>query len=182
MLPDSYIEAGIDAPAAEPLHDDPWRPEESGTRLNLEAENVKSVVWATGYGLEFSFLDILVLDKWKYPRHSRGVTEVAGLYAVGLPWLIRHASATLALVGEAARYVAEHTAGRNWRDSIALCGMRKVGYRMSVMPPPHGTTGSQIVPRTVPRSPRSVRNGFKMRWLATRAASKSTSARNWFGF
>ncbi|WP_426976368.1 hypothetical protein ACQCSU_16625 [Pseudarthrobacter sp. O4] len=113
LMADAYIEAaGIDAPAAEPTQDDPWLPGESGARLNLDAENVTSVIWATGYGLDFSFLDIPVLDEWNYPRHSGGVTEVEGLYAVGLPWLTRHASATLALVGEDARYVAGHIAGR----------------------------------------------------------------------
>jgi hypothetical protein len=69
----------------------------------------------TGYDLDFSFLDIPVLDEWIYPRHSPGIPEVAGLYAVELPWLTSHASATLALVGEDAQYVAEHIAGRNPR-------------------------------------------------------------------
>ncbi len=84
-MADAYIEAaGIGAPVAEPPQHDSWLPVESGTRLNLDAENVTSIIWATGYGLDFSFLDIPVLDEWNYPRHSRGVAEVAGLYAVGL--------------------------------------------------------------------------------------------------
>ena len=74
--------------------------------------------------LDFSFLDIPVLDEWNYPRHSRGVTEVPGLYAVGLPWLTKHASATLALVGEDSRYVAENIAGRN-RGANLLFAVRR---------------------------------------------------------
>lgn len=63
LMADAYIEAGgIDA-AAEPSQDDPRLPEEYGARLNLDAENVTSVIWATGYGLDFSFLDIPVLDE-----------------------------------------------------------------------------------------------------------------------
>ncbi len=113
LMADAYIEAaGIDAPPAEPRPDDPWLPAESGARLDLAAENVTSVIWATGYGLDYSFLDIPVLDEWNYPRHTRGVTEVPGLYAVGLPWLTRHLSATLALVSDDAKYVAEHLAAR----------------------------------------------------------------------
>jgi putative flavoprotein involved in K+ transport len=112
-LADAYIEAaGIEAPAAEPVPDDPWLPPESGARLDLDAENITSVIWATGYSLDFSFLDIPLLDEWNYPRHSQGVTEIPGLYAVGLPWLTRHASATLGLVGDDAQYVVEHLAGR----------------------------------------------------------------------
>ncbi|MFJ6156569.1 flavin-containing monooxygenase [Pseudarthrobacter sp. NPDC092184] len=113
LMADAYIEAaGIDAPPAEARPDDTWLPGESGARLDLAAENITSVIWATGYGLDFSLLDMPVLDEWNYPRHTRGVTDVPGLYAVGLPWLTRHLSATLALVGDDARYVAEHVAGR----------------------------------------------------------------------
>ena len=114
-LADAYIEAaGIDAPAADPVPDDPWLPPESGVRLDLDAENITSVIWATGYTMDFSFLDVdtPVLDQWNYPRHSGGVTDVPGLYAVGLPWLTRHASATLGLVGDDAQYVADHLAAR----------------------------------------------------------------------
>jgi putative flavoprotein involved in K+ transport len=87
-------------------------PRESGARLDLDAENITSIIWATGYSLDFSFLDIPVLDEWNYPRHSQGVTEIPGLYAVGLPWLTRHASATLGLVGDDAQYVVEHLVQR----------------------------------------------------------------------
>ena len=112
-MADAYVEAAhLPVPAPEPPEADPWLPGETGARLDLDAENIRSVIWATGYSLDFSFLDIPVLDEWNYPRHTRGVTEVAGLYAVGLPWLTRHASASLALVSDDARYVAEHVAGR----------------------------------------------------------------------
>lgn len=112
LMADAYIAAaGIDAPAPETPRTDSWLPPESGARLDLDAEGITAVIWATGYGLDFSFLDIPVLDEWNYPRHSRGVTDVTGLYAVGLPWLTRHASATLALVGDDAKYVAGHIAG-----------------------------------------------------------------------
>ena len=85
-----------------------------GVRLHghLAGEGVKSVLWATGYRLDFGILDIPVLDEWNYPRHSRGVTEHPGLYAVGLPWLTGHSSAIVAGVGRDAEYIAEHIAGR----------------------------------------------------------------------
>ncbi|VXC56678.1 FAD-dependent oxidoreductase [Arthrobacter sp. 9AX] len=112
-MADAYIEAtGADAPPADPVPDDPWLPAESGARLDLDRESITSIIWATGYGLDFSFLDVPVLDEWNYPQHTGGVTKVPGLYAVGLPWLTRHLSATLALVGEDARHVADHLARR----------------------------------------------------------------------
>jgi putative flavoprotein involved in K+ transport len=109
---DAYIAAaGISAPAAEAPKADDWLP--SGpARVNLAAENITSVIWATGYRLDFSILDVPVLDEWNYPRHSRGVTEHPGLYAVALPWLTGHGSSIFAGVGRDAKYIAEHIARR----------------------------------------------------------------------
>ena len=112
-LSDAYIKAaGIDAPEADGPEPDDWLPPESGARLDLKAEGITSVIWCTGYGLDFSMLDLPLLDEWGYPRHLRGVTEHPGLYAVGLPWLTRHISATLPGVGPDAEYVAGHLAAR----------------------------------------------------------------------
>jgi putative flavoprotein involved in K+ transport len=109
---DAYIAAaGIEAPAAAVPVTDHWLPSGS-PRLNMDAGNISSVVWATGYRLDFSFLDFPVLDEWSYPRHSRGVTEHPGLYAVGLPWLTGHGSSLVVGVGRDAAYIAEHIAAR----------------------------------------------------------------------
>jgi putative flavoprotein involved in K+ transport len=107
---DAYIAAaGMTAPEADPPRKDDWLPSEPA-RLNLEAANITSVIWATGYRLDFGILDIPVLDEWNYPRHLRGVTEHPGLYAVGLPWLTGHGSSIVAGVGRDAKYIAEHIA------------------------------------------------------------------------
>lgn len=109
---DAYISAaGMTAPDADPRRKDEWLPSEPA-RLNLEAANITSVIWATGYRLDFGILDIPVLDEWNYPRHHRGVTEHPGLYAVGLPWLTGHGSSIVAGVGRDAEYIAVHIAAR----------------------------------------------------------------------
>lgn len=109
---DAYIAAaGIQAPEADPPRQDHWLPSEPA-RLDLDAANITSVLWATGYRLDFGILDIPVLDEWNYPRHHRGITEHPGLYVVGLPWLNGHWSAIVAGVGRDAAYVAEHIAAR----------------------------------------------------------------------
>ena len=113
MLSDAYIRAaGIDAPEAEAPEPDSWLPAESGARVDLAAEGITCVIWCTGYRLDFSMLDLPLLDEWDYPRHTKGVTDQPGLYAVGLPWLTRHISATLVGVGPDAEYVTEHLAAR----------------------------------------------------------------------
>jgi putative flavoprotein involved in K+ transport len=110
---DAYIAAaGLSEPPAAPPRKDDWLPPSEPARLNLDAANITSVLWATGYRLDFSILDFPVLDEWSYPRHVRGVTEQPGLYAVGLPWLTGHGSSIVAGVGRDAKYIAEHIAGR----------------------------------------------------------------------
>ena len=110
---DAYAAAaGIDAPPDDrPAPDTSWVPPTS-TELDLAAAGIGSVVWSTGYRLDFGWVDFPIFDDMGYPHHTRGVTTQPGLYAVGLPWLHSAASAVAAGVGADAAYIAEHIAGR----------------------------------------------------------------------
>ncbi|MEV4923028.1 flavin-containing monooxygenase [Streptomyces roseoverticillatus] len=110
---EAYIAAaGIDAPPDDrPARSDSSVPDTS-TELDLAAAGIGAVVWATGYRLDFGWVDLPVFDDWGYPHHTRGVTTHPGLYAVGLPWLHSVASSVFAGVGPDAAHVAEHIAGR----------------------------------------------------------------------
>lgn len=109
---DAFIAAAaIDAP----LDDRPPRSDfvpPVVTDLDLAAEGITNVVWATGYRLDFGWVQLPVFDEWGYPRHRRGVTEAPGLYAVGLPWLYSEPSSVFAGVGADAAHVVEHLAQR----------------------------------------------------------------------
>lgn len=105
---DAYIAAaGVAAPPDDRSKPDDFVPP-IVTRLELDAAGIANVIWATGYGLDFSWVDLPIFDEWGYPRHVRGVTEQPGLYAVGLPWLYSEPSSVFAGVGDDARYVVEH--------------------------------------------------------------------------
>ncbi|HWM03674.1 MAG TPA: NAD(P)/FAD-dependent oxidoreductase [Actinophytocola sp.] len=107
---DAYIAAaGIDAPPDDRPPRDTYVPPTSAT-LDLDAAGITTVIWATGYRLDFGWVDLPVLDEWGYPRHLRGVTEHPGLYAVGLPWLHSEPSSVLAGVGADAEHVVAHLA------------------------------------------------------------------------
>lgn len=110
---DAYIAAaGIEAPPDDrPAPGDSSVPATS-IELDLAAAGIGSVVWATGYRLDFGWVDLPLFDEWGYPRHTRGVTTHPGLYAVGLPWLHSVASAVFAGVGADAAHVVEHIVGR----------------------------------------------------------------------
>lgn len=108
--------AGIDAPPdSREDHDTRYTPSTS-TELDLEAAGIGTVLWATGYRLDFDWLDVPILDEWGYPRHTRGVTEQPGLYAVGLPWLHTEGSATIPGVGADAAHIVQHIAARAASD------------------------------------------------------------------
>lgn len=107
---DAYAAAaGIDAPPDDRPPPDDFTPEPA-TALDLAAAGVGAVVWATGYRLDFGWVDVDVFDEWGYPRHVRGVTEHPGLYAVGLPWLHSEPSSVFAGVGLDAEHVVDHIA------------------------------------------------------------------------
>jgi putative flavoprotein involved in K+ transport len=109
---DAYIaSAGIDAPADDrPPYDTLLPP--TITELDLDAAGIRSIIWATGYRLDFGWVDLPIFDEWEYPRHVRGVTTHAGLYAVGLPWLHSEPSSLFAGIGADAAHIVEHIVRR----------------------------------------------------------------------
>lgn len=110
---DAYIAAaGIDAPADDRPPKSTYLPETS-TSLDLAAAGVSTVLWATGYRLDFSWVELPVMDEWAYPLHDRGVVIHPGLYAIGLPWLHTEASSALAGVGADAEHIVRHLVSRS---------------------------------------------------------------------
>jgi len=81
--------------------------------LDLRAEGIRSVVWATGYRRSYPWLNVPVLDGHGELRHEEGVTPVPGLYALGLRFMRRRNSNFIDGVGDDARFVADHIAGRD---------------------------------------------------------------------
>lgn len=61
--------------------------------LDLKAAGVSTVIWATGFQLDFGWIDLDIFQTDGRPKHKDGVTEVPGLYFMGLPWLTCRGSA-----------------------------------------------------------------------------------------
>jgi putative flavoprotein involved in K+ transport len=76
------------------------------TELHLEKAGIDTIIWATGYSFDYSFLKMPVLDQDGFPVQKSGVAEIEGLYFVGMPWMPSEKSGFLAGVGEAARNIA----------------------------------------------------------------------------
>ncbi|KRR11004.1 FAD-dependent oxidoreductase [Bradyrhizobium jicamae] len=80
-------------------------------RLDLAAEGIASVIWATGYGVDFSWIDIPVTDARGDAVHRNGISAVPGLYFLGLQWLSKMNSSFLSGVGDDAVVLADHILG-----------------------------------------------------------------------
>ena len=91
---------------------------EEVTELDLKAAGINNVIWATSYRFDFSFIGLPIVDSDGYPRQWRGVSEYAGLYFVGLPWLHNAKSGLLYGVGEDAAYIASRMTTDRRRLSI----------------------------------------------------------------
>ena len=109
---DQHIErTGIDAPAAPGRAPPSPAAIQSPAQLDIRSERIGSVIWATGYNLDFAWAELPVFDTAGAPIHTRGVTALAGLYFLGLPWLHKRKSTFLAGVGEDAAFIADAITG-----------------------------------------------------------------------
>ncbi len=80
------------------------------------AEDVTSIVWATGYRNDYSWLQLPICDAQGVPRQVRGVAiDVAGLYFVGLRFMHRADSSNMGGVSRDAEYIAEEIAQEKGR-------------------------------------------------------------------
>ena len=109
---DRYIgSAGIDAPT-ETRYKPVWRPETEPDALDLAAEGISSVVWATGFRPDYRWVEVGVFDGRGYPTHRAGETDVPGLYFLGLPWLTTWGSGRFAGIARDAERIGALAADR----------------------------------------------------------------------
>jgi len=76
--------------------------------LNMAEAGITSVIWATGFAVDYSWLKVAALDENGKPKHQRGVSAEPGVYFLGLPWLSRRGSPFIWGVWHDAKFVADH--------------------------------------------------------------------------
>lgn len=112
---DAYLEqAGITPP---PIEDDPADTPDPHAecvsplrRLNLSEAKVSTIIWATGFTGDFSWIRLPVFDAEGKPIHQRGVSPLRGLYFIGFPWLNSRKSGIIYGIEEDAQYIASKIA------------------------------------------------------------------------
>ncbi len=78
--------------------------------LDLAKAGIRSIIWATGFTQDFSWLKVGAFDAKGKPKHQRGVSAEPGIYFIGLPWLSRRGSSFIWGVWHDAKHIAGHIA------------------------------------------------------------------------
>lgn len=76
-------------------------------QLNLSEAGIASIIWATGFKSDYSWLQVNAFDDKGAPKHQRGVAAEPGIYFLGLPWQSRRGSSFIWGVWHDAKYVAD---------------------------------------------------------------------------
>jgi putative flavoprotein involved in K+ transport len=97
--PEARVLGPIPADATDPL-----------LELDLAGAGVTSIIWATGFSVDYGWLEVDALDASGRPQHRRGVSSEPGVYFLGLPWLSRRGSTFIWGVWHDAKYLADHIA------------------------------------------------------------------------
>lgn len=111
---DAYVtQMGLDLPLEPEARDvflDPPSLSDPISGLDLAAEGITTIIWATGYRQDFSWLKVDAFDERGAPIHQRGVSKEPGVYFLGLPWQSRRGSTFLWGVWHDAKFVADQIA------------------------------------------------------------------------
>jgi putative flavoprotein involved in K+ transport len=98
-----------DADIGPPERFEPTRASDSSRlHLDLGSGEIRSIIWATGFRPDYSWLDVAVVDRKSHLRHDGGVVDAPGLYAIGLPVLRRRKSTFIHGAEDDARDLIDH--------------------------------------------------------------------------
>ncbi|AHD03459.1 flavin-containing monooxygenase [Leisingera methylohalidivorans] len=113
-LADAYVaRTGIDLPEepdARRAFPDPECLTDPVRALDLAKEGISTILWATGFRQDFSWMQVDAFDAQGRPQHQRGVSAEPGIYFLGLPWQTRRGSTFIWGVWHDAKHVADQIA------------------------------------------------------------------------
>lgn len=109
---DQHIARTGQAAPEEPPFQKVWVPPADPLALDLREAGITSIVWASGFKADYTWIDLPAFDGRGHPRFTRGVSPVEGLYFLGLPWLNTWGSGRFLGVADDARHLVEVISGR----------------------------------------------------------------------
>lgn len=109
---DRYIEYnGLDLPEYPEARNLPPQTEYEKNpilELNVAEANITSIIWASGFKRDYSWIDLDIFDEHGNPIHEAGVSKEPGIYFLGLPFQTRRRSSFLFGVWYDAKYIADY--------------------------------------------------------------------------
>jgi putative flavoprotein involved in K+ transport len=113
-------ENGLDSEVVAPHRFEATRIEASPPLgIDLSRGAIRTVIWATGFRPDYSWLDVPVLDRKGRVRHDGGVVDAPGLYLMGIPFLRRRKSSLIDGAGDDARDLSAHLASYLDKRAVA---------------------------------------------------------------
>ncbi|MDQ1333000.1 MAG: putative flavoprotein involved in transport [Bacteroidota bacterium] len=119
MIDEFVQKSGLKTPPAEIDIDD--QPDETAecasgiSSLCLQETNINSIIWTTGFLGDFSYLKLPVFNNYGILKHTEGISDIEGLYFLGIPWLRKRKSGIILGIKEDSEFIAEKlfTSSRN---------------------------------------------------------------------
>jgi putative flavoprotein involved in K+ transport len=135
---DAYIERnGLSLPLepeARRVFPDPECVSKPILELNLAEAGITTIIWATGFATDYSWMNVDAFDEKGKPRHQRGVSNESGIYFIGLPWQSRRGSSFIWGVWHDAKYVADHIATQRKYLEYRDAAERQAEHAVSTAP------------------------------------------------
>ncbi|NRP51466.1 putative oxidoreductase CzcO [Aliiroseovarius sp. xm-m-354] len=110
-LADAYVaRTGLnlpEEPEARQMYPDPQCLTQPIRSVALQNEGISTIIWATGFRQDFSWLKVDAFDDRGAPLHNRGVSVEPDIYFLGLPWQSRRGSSFIWGVWHDAKHIAD---------------------------------------------------------------------------
>ncbi len=78
--------------------------------MDLSSGDIRTIIWATGFRPDYSWLEVPVFDRKGQVRHDGGIVDSPGMYLIGMPFLRRRKSVFIDGAGDDARDLSQHLA------------------------------------------------------------------------
>ncbi|MGI9220603.1 MAG: flavin-containing monooxygenase [Woeseiaceae bacterium] len=133
---DDFVADQADVPSAESFAD--TQVDDSPLLMaKLDGKSIKTIIWATGFRPDYSWLDVPVLDRKGHIRHDGGIVDLPGMYVLGLPLMRARKSSFIFGISDDAQYITSHltqylrTKTRNETNVVYRDDISRTGYRRS---------------------------------------------------
>jgi putative flavoprotein involved in K+ transport len=116
---DEYVRRSDLAARDDPIPAAPRPVQHCLAEVEIRAAEIRTVIWATGYRVDFRWVELPIFDERGEPIQRRGISAAPGIHFLGLAWMHKVKSSFLYGVGEDAEHLAERICGSHAAAELA---------------------------------------------------------------